>query len=422
MTIKDSTSVSNCRRFEGQPFAHNVDNCRAGGSALFLVLRAGARALVTKTTVTARGSAGRRRVRQSLLLLQRAGTRRPAQQHLHRQHRVPGPDNVSALAYQETFPQGDQVFDIDYSVVRHVKNATARASTTCGEGAVRLANEGINPFDARLPRDEPGPRRRTPAGAPSVDYAGRPRDARPNVGAYRVRHGRRKRSVRSELLGLGSGRRAGRGGACVHGDGDPVGLRRGHPGRRLDFRRRRNGGGLHFGPRVRRSGNLFGTMTASVAGVTCARTDSLTITAAGRRSFRLHVSAVTLLPARPGPCCRTDVAAVSLADGAASLALTFSQTGGGSLVRTATVSARGSREFADVLVSLFDRAGRRSLRHPAGRLRRASRRLLTHVQPDRGWDARRVPSRCRRRSGLVPGGRESCRSSEDTAFKTTSPS
>ena len=43
------------RQLRGQPFTHNVDPCRAGASALFLVLRAGARAQVTNSTVTGEG-------------------------------------------------------------------------------------------------------------------------------------------------------------------------------------------------------------------------------------------------------------------------------------------------------------------------------------------------------------------------------
>ncbi len=104
-------------------------------------------------------------------------------------------------------------------------------------------------------------------------------------------------------------------------------------------------------------GTYSWTMTASVAGVTCARSGGLTITAApAAGAFVYTIPAVTHSPGSAGAVFRTDVAAVSLSDAAASLTLTFSQTGGGSLDRSATIPPRGAREFADVLVSLFGNA------------------------------------------------------------------
>ncbi|MCM3877660.1 MAG: PKD domain-containing protein, partial [Thermoanaerobaculia bacterium] len=99
------------------------------------------------------------------------------------------------------------------------------------------------------------------------------------------------------------------------------------------------------------------SMTASSAGVTCTRSGTLTITAApAPGAFVYTIPAVTHAPGSAGAIFRTDVAAVSLSDAAASLTLTFERSGGGSLARTAAISARGAREFADILVGLFGHA------------------------------------------------------------------
>jgi len=68
------------------------------------------------------------------------------------------PDDVSALMYQETFPQGDLLFDVDYSAVRHVKdNGLGCPGThhTCGEAPVGLVNEGVDTFDPHLLSSSP---------------------------------------------------------------------------------------------------------------------------------------------------------------------------------------------------------------------------------------------------------------------------
>jgi hypothetical protein len=186
LTIENTIAVSNCASFEKQPFTHNVDPCRSGGSALFLVLREGAKALVTNSTITGEGD---------VLVVgecDRQYSSCNGQERIVLRNNIYignteflAPDDISALIYQETFPQGDLLWDVDYSVIRHVKDAACPgAHHICGEAAAGLVNEGIDSFDAHLLATSPARDAGTPVGAPSLDFEGHPRDAQPDIGAY----------------------------------------------------------------------------------------------------------------------------------------------------------------------------------------------------------------------------------------------
>jgi hypothetical protein len=356
VTIENSIAASNCGSFEGAPFTHDVDPCRAGGSALFLVLRAGAEARVTNNTVTGEGDV--LVVAECDSLYSSCNGRERA---LLRNNIFVGntefltPDDISALAYQETFPQGDQVFDIDYSVVRHVKNADCPGTHhTCGESAVGLVNEGIDSFDAHLLATSPARDAGTTAGAPSVDFDGQLRDARPDIGAYEY--------------GAGGGG----GGPCLiacsastPGSGlvgealsfsavvTPSGCPAESPTVTWSF----GDGGTASGSPVTHDYAAAGTfgwsVTAALAGTACTRSGSVTVTAPPPSPYAYTVPAVTHAPGAFGAVFRTDVAIVVPGDAPASLTLTFVPSGGGSLVRAAGVPARGTRELADVLVGTF---------------------------------------------------------------------
>jgi hypothetical protein len=355
-TIENTIAVSNCGSFEGQPFTHNVDPCRAGGTALFLVLRAGAQARVTNTTVTGEGDVLVVAECDSLYSSCNGQERAILRNNIYIGNtEFLSPDDISALAYQETFPQGNQVFDIDYSVVRHVKNADCPgAHHTCGEAAVGLVNEGIDTFDAHLLASSPARDAGTPVGAPSVDFAGRPRDAQPDIGAYEYIAGGGGGTC--TLSCSASAPSAGRAGEVLAftATATPSDCGGGTPSVAWTFGDGQTAAGLSAAHAYAAPGTYPWTMTASLAGVTCARSGALTITAAqAPGAFVYTVPAVTHSPGAAGAVFRTDVAGVSVSDGAASLTLTFTQSGGGSLVRTATIPARGARVFADVLVSLF---------------------------------------------------------------------
>jgi hypothetical protein len=189
--IENTIAVSSCGSFQGQPFTHHVDPCRAGGTALFLVLRAGARALVTNCTISGEGDVLVGGECDSLYSSCNGQERIVLRNNICIGNtEFLSPDDISALMYQETFPQGDQLWDVDYSVIRHVKDAACPGTHhTCGEAAVGLVNEGIDTFDAHLLPTSPARDAGTPVGAPSVDFEGHPRDAQPDIGAYEFTSG-----------------------------------------------------------------------------------------------------------------------------------------------------------------------------------------------------------------------------------------
>ena len=53
--IENSLMVSNCGFFDGKPFTYNVDNCRAGGSALVFAMRQGNTVSVVNSTLVGQG-------------------------------------------------------------------------------------------------------------------------------------------------------------------------------------------------------------------------------------------------------------------------------------------------------------------------------------------------------------------------------
>lgn len=356
VTIENAIAVSNCGSFERQPFTHNVDPCRAGGSALFLVLRAGAQARVTNSTVTGEGDVLVVAECDSLYSSCNGQERAILRNNIFIGNaEFLAPDDVSALAYQETFPQGDQVFDVDYSVVRHVKNADCPgAHHTCGEAPVGLANEGIDTFDAHLLATSPARDAGTPVGAPSVDFGGRPRDAQPDIGAYEFVAG--GGTAPCTLTCSASAPATGLTGEVLPfvAAATPSDCGAGTPAAVWTFGDGGSASGLSPGHAFAAPGTYWWSMSASLAGVTCTRSGTLTISAApGPGAFVYTVPAVTHAPGSAGAAFRTDVAAVSLSDAAANLTVTFAPSGGGAVVRTAPISGRAAREFLDVLVSLF---------------------------------------------------------------------
>jgi PKD repeat protein len=217
-------------------------------------------------------------------------------------------------------------------------------------------NEGIDTFDAHLLATSPARDAGTSVGAPAVDFAGRPRDAHPDIGAFEYISGGGGGSC--ALSCSASAPAAGRAGEglAFTATATPSGCA-GTPVVAWTFGDGGTAAGLSPTHAYAVPGVYPWTMTASVAGVTCSRGGTLTISAAPPPgAFVYAIPAVTHSPGAAGAVFRTDVAAVSVSDAVANLTLTFAPSGGGSLVRTATIPARGAREFADVLVSLFGNA------------------------------------------------------------------
>jgi hypothetical protein len=173
--LENVVTVSNCGFFEGKPFTFNVDNCRAGGSALAFTLRSGDQIAVVNGTITgegdcliiAEGEDGTVVLRNDILLgnpeFGQAG-------------------DTTCMAWYGT--PGDP-YSIDYSIIDGVKEdlSVCPDHSYCDVDP-GLTSSDILGFDAHLRQDSPAIDHGTAAGAPGVDFEGHPRDAQPDIGAY----------------------------------------------------------------------------------------------------------------------------------------------------------------------------------------------------------------------------------------------
>jgi hypothetical protein len=73
---------------------------------------------------------------------------------------------------------------VDYSVIHNVKNDPCPVGSHDICQAPGLANPSIDAFNAYLLSTSPAIDAGTTDGAPADDFAGRPRDAQPDIGAY----------------------------------------------------------------------------------------------------------------------------------------------------------------------------------------------------------------------------------------------
>jgi len=178
--LENSIIVGNCGFFDGQPFTFNVDNCRAGGTALAIGLAQGDRATVTNNTFSSEGDC--------LVTAEASSSPAGSESVLLRNNIFVGqtdflqPFENSCLAYQETFPANP--FDMDYSVIVGVKEDRCPGPhDRCGVSP-GLVNTAVDGFDAHLEAGSPAIDAGSLAGAPRDDFDGRPRDTHPDIGAY----------------------------------------------------------------------------------------------------------------------------------------------------------------------------------------------------------------------------------------------
>ncbi|MGB9723962.1 MAG: choice-of-anchor Q domain-containing protein [Chloroflexia bacterium] len=178
--VENSIIVGNCGYFEGQPFTYHVDNCRAAGNALALALQPGNSVAVTNNTLTGEGDC--------LVEVTCEGSCTGAETVRMRNNIFLGqtdflqPSEQTCFVYWENFPT-DPV-DTDYAVIHNVKEdpCPVGGHDLCQDP--RLVNETLAALDAHLQSGSPAIDAGSAADAPADDFTGRPRDARPDIGAY----------------------------------------------------------------------------------------------------------------------------------------------------------------------------------------------------------------------------------------------
>ncbi|MCX7681926.1 MAG: right-handed parallel beta-helix repeat-containing protein [Anaerolineae bacterium] len=178
--IENSILVGNCGYFEGKPFTHHVDNCRAAGNALSLNLQPGNAVTITNNTLTSEGDClvevgcegsctGTESVRmRNNIFLGQTDFLQPSEQ--------------TCLVYWERFP-ADPV-DMDYGMIYNVKENPCPVGGHDICQAPGLVNETLAAFDAHLRESSPAINAGSAADAPPDDFDGRSRDAHPDIGAY----------------------------------------------------------------------------------------------------------------------------------------------------------------------------------------------------------------------------------------------
>jgi len=183
--IEDSVAIGSCAFFEGKSFTFNVDHCRALGNTLSLTVRPGDRLTIQNNTIAGQGDC--------LAIAECSGTCTGSERVTFRNNIFQGhtdflqPFESTCLIYQETFPQGDAVFDVDFSAVNGVKDdACPGANHVCGV-SLGLQDAALASFDARLSAGSPAIDAGSLATASTLDFLGLLRDSKPDLGAVEYR-------------------------------------------------------------------------------------------------------------------------------------------------------------------------------------------------------------------------------------------
>lgn len=178
--LENSVVIGSCGFFDGKPFTHHVDHCRALGTALEIGLTQGDRATVTNNTFTSQGDC--------LVGAEAYGPTNGTERVILRNNILVGqtdflqPFESTCLVYQETFAADP--FDMDHSIIVDVKGDLCLGShSRCGI-APGLFGTSIGQFDARLAPGSPAIDAGTATDAPADDFDRRRRDGRPDIGAY----------------------------------------------------------------------------------------------------------------------------------------------------------------------------------------------------------------------------------------------
>jgi hypothetical protein len=183
--IENSIIVGNCAYFVGKPFTYDVEPvCRAGGTAVSFDLNPGDQATVRNSTLTSQGDC--------LVTAECTGNCTGTEKVRLRNNIFVGqtdylqPFENTCLVYEETFPKNP--FDMDYSIIVNVKDnlCPGPGNNLCGVSP-GLTNASMSAFDAHLLPTSPAIGKGSVADAPSDDFDGRARDAKPDIGAYEWR-------------------------------------------------------------------------------------------------------------------------------------------------------------------------------------------------------------------------------------------
>jgi hypothetical protein len=191
--IENSVIVGNCGWFNGNAVTFNVDDCRATGNALAMFLFRGDHASVVNSTIASEGDC-------VMIAFCAEGSTCDGSERLTLRNNIfigaqefLDPTDRSCALYSEGL--GSQVIDPDYTIVFGAKidDGCRGIHDFCNVDPL-LTRDDIDDFDGQLRSGSPAIGAALPDVAPQVDFAGRRRDARPDIGAYE--HGEQPRRAR----------------------------------------------------------------------------------------------------------------------------------------------------------------------------------------------------------------------------------
>ena len=185
-TIANSVLVGNCAFFEGQPFTHNVDPCRALGNTLAVVYTGGEQISIVNSTLYGQGDG-------LIIGGPREGYACNGSETLVGWNNIflgdsdfLDPGDRTFLFYQEGC--AGQEFDSDYSLYHGVKLSLYVPGSHDIAADPQLAGPlSGQRYGMELSPQSPAINRGTSQGAPLVDIDGLARDAQPDMGAYEWR-------------------------------------------------------------------------------------------------------------------------------------------------------------------------------------------------------------------------------------------
>jgi len=180
--LENVIAVSNCGFFQDQPFTHNVDYCRAGGSALALYPRHGNQLNVINSTITGNGDClvisecgegGDCDGTESILLRNSILLGNPE---------FLGEGDTTCLAWSNF---SHELFVYDHDIISDLKAmpGSCPPNSLCNI-APGLVSDDIDSFNANLLSNSPAIDLGSTDLAPPDDFSGTSRDNHPDIGAY----------------------------------------------------------------------------------------------------------------------------------------------------------------------------------------------------------------------------------------------
>jgi hypothetical protein len=180
-SIENLVAVSNCGYFRGQSFTHDVDPCRAGGSAIALNTLPGNEISIVNATIAGHGDClviaecveGEDCDGTELVLIHNS--------ILLGAEEFEGEGDITCLAWSGF---AHDPFDFDTVIIGNVKLGNGCPAPNGCANPSPVTDADVDTFDPHLPAGSAAINAGSSDSAPIDDIDGRTRDGQPDIGAY----------------------------------------------------------------------------------------------------------------------------------------------------------------------------------------------------------------------------------------------